>query len=171
MIKSDTKLRDLSELFNKDNKILISQAINLLRDEQPFEGAVGLLTAYFDNTDDNEVKKTIELFMNDIKDQSVTKEIISEIRKDWKAGTISMLISSCWQSGLDYSEYSSDLADVFLRSDYVTAIECLTVIEEFAQQLSTDKKESIIKKIDNSPFAHRKEKAELTSELLAILAR
>jgi len=130
-----------------------------------------LLTAYFDNTDDNEVKKTIELFMNDIKDQSVTKEIISEIRKDWKAGTISMLISSCWQSGLDYSEYSSDLADVFLRSDYVTAIECLTVIEEFAQQLSTDKKESIIKKIDNSPFAHRKEKAELTSELLAILAR
>ena len=50
---------------------------------------------------------------------------MNEIRKPWKDDTISMLVSSCWQSGLDYSEYSMDFAKVFLKGDYVTAIECL----------------------------------------------
>ena len=45
--------------------------------------------------------------MNDLKDQSVSKEIITEIRKPFKPSTIRMLVSSCWQSGLDYSEYSN----------------------------------------------------------------
>ena len=51
-----------------------------------------------------------------------------------------MLVSSCWQSGLNYSEYSTDLAEVFLKGDYVTAIECLTVIEESVNELSKAEK-------------------------------
>ena len=48
-----------------------------------------------------------------IKDQSVSSEIITEIRKPFKQATISMLVASCWQSGLDYSEYSADMVDSF----------------------------------------------------------
>ncbi len=64
------------------------------------------------------------------------EEVINEIRKPWKSDTISMLVSSCWQSGLNYSDYSLDLAKVFLRGDYVTAVECLTVIEESVHEMS-----------------------------------
>ena len=78
--------------------------------------------------------------MNDLKDQTACEEVIKEIRKQWKADTISMLVSSCWQSGLNYSDYSLDLAKVFLKGDYVTAIECLTVIEESVHELSRPKK-------------------------------
>lgn len=171
MIRSEKKLKDLTQILNKDNNILISEAIALLREELPFEGAIGLLTALYDKNDDYSVRKAVEGFMNDLKDQTAGIEVINEIRKELKPDTISMLVSSCWQSGLDYSEYSTDFANVFLKGDYVTAIECLTVIEESANDLAIDKREEIIKLISESPLAHAKEKAELTNEMLAILNR
>ena len=82
-----------------------------------------------------------------------------------------MLISSCWQSGLNYSEYSADLAKVFLNGDYVTAIECLTVIEESVNDLSESVKNEIIKMLEESPVSQINEKQSLTLELISILER
>ena len=67
-----------------------------------------------------------------------------------------MLVSSCWQSGLNYSDYSLDLAKSFLKGDYVTAIECLTVIEESVHELSREKKDEIIKSLEENPLSSSK---------------
>jgi hypothetical protein len=169
MIKSDKKIRELSEILNKDNNIVITITIEQLRLEKPFEGAIGMLTAFYDKCDDFSVRKTISGFMNDLKDQSVCQEVIKEIRKGWKSDTISMLVSSCWQSGLNYSKYSLDLAKVFLAGDYVTAIECLTVIEESVHELTKEQRDKVIKLVEENPFPKANEKTTLTSELLSIL--
>lgn len=171
MIRSDKKIRELSEILEKRNTAVISDAIETLREEKPFEGAIGLLTAFYDQTDDNTLRKLVSDFMNDLKDQSVCKEVIDEIRKKWKNDTISMLVSSCWQSGLDYAAYSADLARTFLKGDYVTAVECLTVIEESAPELTKAEKDEIIKILEDSPDSRITEKKPLTFELLAILER
>jgi hypothetical protein len=171
MIKSEKRIKELDEILNKDNNKVITEAIDLLRQEKPFEGAIGLLTAFFDKTDDFSIRKNITVFMNDLKDQSVCKEVINEIRKQWKPDTISMLVSSCWQSGLNYSEYSIDLAKVFLKGDYITAIECLTVIEESVRELSKATREEIMKMLEVSHISQINEKKELTLELIAILER
>lgn len=171
MIKSDKKFNELSQLLNKDNKSAIAGAIETLRQEIPFQGAIGLLTALYNRTDDNEIKKTISDFMNDLKDQTASEEVISEIRKEWKSDTISMLVLSCWQSGLNYSEYSLDLAKVFLKGDYITAIECLTVIEETVEDLSKEKRAEVIKLIEDNPIPRVNEKSTLVLELISILER
>ncbi len=170
MIKSDTKVRDLSLLLSKDNPLLISEAIGILRDEEPFEGAIALLSSFYDKTEDILVRKTIESFMNDLKDQSVTKEIITEIKKPYKQSTITMLVSSCWQSGLNYSEYSKDLAKIFLSSDFLTALECFTVIEESVHELTRRKRDEIISIIDDYPHSQGNEKEKLAHELIGILS-
>ena len=171
MIKSDKKIKLLNEILNKDNNIVITEAIELLRQEKPFEGAIGLLTAYYDKTDDFSMRKTITGFMNDLKDQSVCQEVIEEIRKQWKSDTISMLVSSCWQSGLNYSNFSLNLAKVFLEGDYITAIECLTVIEESVHNLSKETRVKILKMLEESPVTQITEKKELMLELISILDR
>ncbi len=171
MIKSEKKLKELVTVLKNDDNILISEAIGLLREEQPFEGAIGILTSFYNNSDDRSIRKAIEGFMNDLKDQSGSVEVINEIRKKWNPSTTSMLVSSCWQSGLDYSEYSTDLTEIFLSGDYVTAIECLTVIEESIHKLSNEKKKEILKIIDESPAGIKNEKTELRLELLSILRR
>jgi hypothetical protein len=171
MIKSEKKLKKLVETLNKDNNISITDTIELLRKEKPFEGAIGLLTAFYNKTDDMSIRKTIAGFINDLKDQTACEEVIKEIRKDWNPDTISMLVSSCWQSGLNYSVYSPDLARVFLTSDYVTAIECLTVIEDSVNELSKSLKDEIINIIQESPVSQDNEKKPLIFELISILER
>jgi hypothetical protein len=171
MIRSEKKVKVFAEILKKDNTLLIIEAIELLRLEKPLEGVVGLLTAYYDQSDEFLIRKTISGFLNDIKDQSVCAEIIKEIRKNWKADTISMLVSSCWQSGLDYSNYSLDLVKLFLIGDYVTAIECLTVIEESVDKLSSARKAEIIKILDENPVSGINEKKGLALELISILER
>jgi hypothetical protein len=169
MIRSEKKIKELVELLKKDNTLVTIEAIELLRVEKPFVGAIGLLTAFYDKTNDYTVKKTIAGFLNDLKDQAACEEVIKEIRKQWKVDTISMLVSSCWQSGLNYSDFSLDLAKVFLKGDYVTAIECLTVIEESVHELSRKQKDEVIKLIEENPFSSINEKNTLTFELKSIL--
>ncbi len=169
MLRSEKKVKGLSVLLAEGNSSLISEAIGLLREDEPFEGAISLLTSFYDKSEDKPVRNAIEGFMNDLKDQSVCREVITEIRKPFKQSTISMLVASCWQSGLDYSEYSADMAEVFLRSDYVTALECLTVIEESVQELSPAKRKEIINIIEGYPHQASDEKTGLTHELISIL--
>jgi hypothetical protein len=171
MIKADKKLNALATILSKENNVLISDAIMLLRDDQPFEGAIGLLTSLYNKNNDRHVRKSIEGFMNDLKDQTASSEVMHEIRKPWEPYTIGMLISSCWQSGLDYSAYSSDLVEVFMTGDYVTAVECFTVIEEFVHGLSTEKKADLTSIIKESQLAVSNEKKALITELLSILSR
>jgi hypothetical protein len=171
MIKSDRKIRELVEILDKGDILVITEAIELLRHEKPFEGAIGLLTSFYNKTNDSVARRTISGFMNDLKDQTVCTEVINEIRKDWNPDTISMLVSSCWQSGLNYSEYSIDLAKVFLKGDYVTAIECLTVIEESAHEMSKERKDEVIRFIEDNPVPPVNEKSTLTLELISILER
>ncbi|MCJ7446354.1 MAG: hypothetical protein MUO72_01545 [Bacteroidales bacterium] len=171
MIKSEKKLKELSAILDKKNLILISEAIKSLRDEQPYEGAIGLLISYYNESEDFSIRRTIEGFMNDIKDQSASPEVIAEIKKPWKASTISMVVSSCWQSGIDYSDYLADLAKVFLEGDYLTAVECFTVIEESVQYNNRSKKDEIIRIIENNPVTSIDEKTTLTLELISILER
>lgn len=170
MIRSEKRLRELSEILDKDNNILICEAIELLRTELAFKGAIGLLTAFYNKTNDLSIKKTIARFMNDLKDQSACEEVITEIRKQWNIDTISMLISSCWQSGLNYSDYVNDLVTVFLKADYITAIECLTVIEESSLGLSRNRKNEIINIIEQNIAAQVNEKKRLSLELMSILS-
>jgi len=171
MITSEKKFKELSEILQKGDSVLIAGAVELLRDEHPFIGAIGLLTECYDNSENIPLRKSIEGFMNDLKDQAATEEIINEVRKPWKDDTISMLISSCWQSGLNYSDYLFDFVEVFLKGDYVTAIECLTVIEEYAHEMTPEKIKEITKYITESQHPFQDEKKALKLEMITILNR
>ncbi len=171
MKRSDKKINELSAILKKSNSAAIMQAVKSLREEEPFEGAIALLVSFYDQCNDKSLMKTIEEFFNDIKDKSVRPEIIAEIRKPWKPDTISMLVASCWQSGLDYSDYLTDMARTFLKADYATAIECMTVIEESIQNSTRTRKDEIITLIMESPLAFMNEKNVLVHELIAILER
>jgi hypothetical protein len=171
MLRSESKYKELQTILNKDNNLLITEAIGLLREEQPFEGAISLLVACYNKTEDVSIRKAIEGFMNDLKDHSACSEIIDEIKKSWKIDTINMLVSSCWQSGLNYSDYSSELAETFLKGNYITAFECLTVIEETSSDLSRKQKDAILDVFVQGNVPASDEKYMLVQELIAILKK
>jgi hypothetical protein len=169
MIKSDKKLKELSADLAVKNSQLVQDAIFALREYEPFEGAISLLAGLFDKTSDEGIRDTITDFFNDLKDPSASAEVIQEIRKPYNEDTLSMLISSCWQSGLDYSGFADDLVDIFLASGFIIALECLTVIEESAGNLTRTRKDQLISYIEKYPEKPEAEKEGLTRELISIL--
>jgi hypothetical protein len=171
VIRAGKKLMELSAILSKRNKVQVSEAIKMLREEEPYEGVIGLLASFYNETEEESIQKTIEEFFNDLKDQSVRTEVITEIRRPWKSNTISMLVASCWQSGLDYSDYLVDMAKIFLKGDFATSIECMTVIEESVQNSSRERKDEIINILMESSLSYINEKAPLTLELITILER
>ena len=169
MSSTESKRKELEHILTGGNFVRITGAIKALREEQPFSGAVNLLISFFNNTDNDSVKRLIRDFMNDLRDQASCREVVEELRKDLKPDTMRMAISSCWQSGLDYSEFSDDFTFLFLSSDYMTAIECFTVIESNADKLEPAKKDEIMKMIKEGMVSITSEKRSLALELISVL--
>jgi hypothetical protein len=170
MIKSEKKLKELALQLKNENDIIVAEIIETLRDEEPFEGAVRLLAECYDDNEATIVKKAIQGLMNDLKDRSVRPEVIAAIHEVREPGTLNMLVSSLWQSGLDYSGFARDVVEVFLRSDYGTAIECYTVIEESVHSMSAQQKDELRKLIGENPFPESDDKKALADDLLALLS-
>lgn len=169
MTSNEKKLKELGAILDKNNSLRITQAIRILRDEPPFPGALALLISHYDKSTSITVRQLISGFMNDMKDQALCREVVEEIKKDYKKDTLQMIVASCWQSGLDYSDYCQDFADLFLVSDYMTALECFTVIESSVHELSGEKKKLLIEKIKEGAAAIVDEKRALWAELISIL--
>lgn len=170
MITSEKKVRELALKLNDKNAAIVVTAIDSLRNHDPFKGAIKLLAELFDTSETDVIRDHIRSFMNDLKESSARAEVIVEITGSHKPDTLAMLASSCWQSGLDYSSWATDLTLVFCRSDYVTALECFTVLEESAHTLPAMKKKeliAILKKNDNKKLS---EKSVLLHELISILS-
>jgi hypothetical protein len=169
MITQENKRKELEHILSRDNFVRIVEAIKMLRNESPFGGAIGLLVSYYDESNNNSIKKLIKEFLNDLKDKAFCIEVVAEMKKDIKPETLRMVVSSCWQSGLNYAGYSSDFASLFITGDYMTAIECFTVIESSVPTMTRAKKDEIIKMIRERPVSWTKEKEALALELISVL--
>ncbi len=163
------KRKELEHILSKGNFVKINEAIKSLREETPIRGAIELLVSHYESSSDLEVKRLIRDFLNDLKDQASCVEVIEEINKNHSPGTKAMLIASCWESGLDYSGFMSDFAELFISGDYSTAVECFTVIESSAGNLTQVEKAALIRQIKENASRVSGEKTALAMELLYFL--
>jgi hypothetical protein len=170
MTRSDKRIKELELVLKQNNTLKITQAIESLRNNEPFEGAISLLISHFKISDNSFIKKLIASFMNDLKYQSASHEVMNEIKKGGSLETMRMLVSSCWQSGLDYSGYLSEFALIFVNTgDYMTALECFSVIENSAQMVRETIKSEIIRILSEDSSAISEEKRSLRLELIKVL--
>lgn len=169
MNSPQNKRKELEHILSKGNFVKINEAIKKLRDASPFSGAIGLLSSHYESTGNQQIKELIAGFLNDLKDQSLCGEVVDEIKKEFTWPTRSMLIASCWQSGLNYSGYMGDFAEMFISGDYATALECFTVIESSSGHLSKADKNSLIRLLKDNASKVSGEKTALAMELLYFL--
>lgn len=169
MTGQEKKLNELRSVLSRGNSLKISQTIRALRNEAPLAGAIGILISYYDGTLNNSIRQTIREFMNDMKNNAFQAEVIDEIRRHYKEDTLEMLVASCWQSGLDYSEHCADFADLFMKGSYMLALECFTVIESSAQGITSENKSAAISMLEEEIAGITDEKRSLALELISVL--
>lgn len=128
----------VSELQSSDSKT-VTKSINQLREEGQLEDIVILFDLLVKSTDE-EVKNTILKFLADIKDKNADLIFIEAILNDEYKSIQKELAGICWQSSIDFTKHVSVFTDLLIKSDFETAFEAFTVIENFTGKIESDKK-------------------------------
>jgi len=169
MEKSDKRLAELERILNGGNDRDINERIRLLRSEEPFRAALRLLALLYDRTDNQNISLAISGLFNDMKQKSAMAEVIESIGAVRKPSSRAMLISSCWQSGLDYSEFAMPIAEQFLTGDYMVSLECFTVLDTCAGSISDGDRVQIILSLQQQIESWETSKQKLAAELITLL--
>lgn len=136
--------------LNSEKDADIFEAITLIQDNALFSYLPNLAflhSKYFDK----EFAQNIETLFNDMRHKEAIPFILP-LLSDSKLSekTQLMLISSCWQSGMDYSNDILKFVPFLSHNEFIFAFEAFTVIES------------------NIDFISDKQKVELREELLKV---
>ena len=162
------KVQRLESKLASSKISVLAETIGNLRNETRFSGAIRLLSELYDRSEDSSIMSMISNFMNDLKESDSRSEVVEEMMKPYKQSTIAMLVSSCWQSGQDYSAYAPQLATLFLGGSYQVALESFTVLEEAVFNVTAPVKKEVMGILMTYKPGSSPDKNSLLKELIKI---
>jgi hypothetical protein len=155
-------------LQNEDPDALIS-VIGSLRDNVSCPGVLPILAKLHESNSNDKVRSELESFFYDLKDQSLADELISTIDSSVKHDTRVMLISSCWQSGMEFSGYLDKFTEWSINGSYLEVIECYSVIDSISDTAGDEQKKEAVKRIKSSASGLGDDKSKLLKEIANLL--
>lgn len=79
-------------------------------------------------TNDQSKKEAIE-FLSNLKDTPSKAEIMKNVHNQDFKPIQNIILSTIWNSPLDYSEFLNEFVLLAVENNYLTSLECLTIIE------------------------------------------
>lgn len=114
-------------LYSSDNESII-QLLGVLRDKGNNEILPDILKLY-NGYKGTKIGTIIYEFLIDLKDKEAVPVIMKFIKDKEFLSIKRDLLTLCWQTGLDFSDYLSDFTDIFIKCDLKTSFEAFTAIE------------------------------------------
>lgn len=140
--KKDNRYNNIiKDLNSGDNKKILT-AVKQLRKHGKAEAFGELYSVYKESSD--EIKEVIQDLFFDLKDESVTTNIVSTIENENDDTLQGFLVSILWQSSLDSSEFISNLVSIAIKGSYLTCFEVLTVIEQYETAFNNEEIQDLI---------------------------
>ena len=140
--KLTDKQKEYIRALKQDDNEKLLETMKTIRDD----GSVELFPALFDLYQRNNDERIQDAFLKiimDVKDKRAPGIISEELRtRTWTTG-LSPLLSSVWQSGLDYGEQISVFLDFVKSSDLNVCMEALTCVEEFFYKESVSNRDEV----------------------------
>ena len=131
------KIKDLlSELASKDEKRQVKavQALKVCGNETVIEPLLVVLASQRGTP----VEKEIMDLLNAAKSTKAPAEIARALRDNRFLEIRQLLLSSIWNSGLDYRPYITEIVTAATEGEMLHALECITIIENIEDEFSED---------------------------------
>ncbi len=100
-------------------------------EEMRISGKVSDLPALIEllhQTTDPEIRRKISELMANLKENDAVPFLIDAIQNPEFAPELKVLVSCCWENGLDFSKYLSLFVDLLITNDLIISFEAYTVI-------------------------------------------
>ncbi|MGE4290002.1 MAG: hypothetical protein AB7E36_15060 [Salinivirgaceae bacterium] len=137
----------LAEQLKSANKELILDTIKSLRHEGNDE-VLELLTQMYLNQTNNEISEAIYRFFCDLKNQHSAETVMQLIKNPEYHQAKKMLVSSCWQSRLNYIVYLETFIAMVFNEPFELAFEAFTVVENMEARVSEQRKNELLAFVD-----------------------
>ena len=116
-----------------------------------------------------EIRSELAQFLCDIRDKGCIPYIIDSLNDDKFQHVKNIIVSACWQSRLNYSDHIDTFIQIFIKEDYLTALEAFTVIEESILDIPEAKIEEYRNRLISSIEDIDTEKKPLLKELINLM--
>ena len=157
------------EGLKSEREPAVLKTLNQLRSSGSIHYIPELLNLLAKTDNENIIKELIR-FMADIKDPGAIPFLIKSLKENKYEAVRSYIVSTCWQSSLDFSGEIPLFISLFLKGDYMTAIECFTVIEECAMEMEAGERSKIREMVIDGLDQVNDEKKPLAKELIRTLS-
>ncbi len=164
------KKQDILTNLKSGNKENILASINFIRqdgDNEMLKCCLDVLETF----NDSEVSAKILSLLCDLKNQDSAGIIVEHLTRTDKSNVKQLLVSACWQSGLNFSTYIDVFVELLLNSDYVIIIEAFSMIEKIIEDkgVSVEKLTEIRKVIAGSVVSMPKDLQPFIMELISLI--
>lgn len=161
--KIDNKIKE--NLFSTQPRIVIS-AINSVK-EKGNKFYIPMLFDLLNSNPEKEITDEINKLLSTVKDKETTETFIEAVTDKKYKSVRKLILTACWQNGLDFSNYLPVFVDVIINDDWESAFEAFTIIDnlESLPEQNTVKKTTI--KIEAAMENATEQKAYFLQEVLA----
>jgi len=135
MAEDSKEVKEILENFQSSNPEIVLDAIKKNRADgnaKTFSAMLVLLK----QTDEPLVEAAIIQFLFDLKDEESIPVLVDALEDEEMSYYHSFLVSAFWQSAIDGSAHIHLFVKLAIEGDYMTALEALTVVENFDTQFS-----------------------------------
>jgi len=112
--------------------------------------------------------KITDLFAN-LKESDAIPLIVDAIRNLRFAPELKDLLATCWENGLDYSQYLSLFVDILIDSDFLVAFEAYTVIMNMTSTIDQAKIDVEIDRLEEVVKNEQEQKRQLCLDVIDFL--
>lgn len=166
-MKSKSK-NDYIELLDSNNPIIIKETLNEIR----LNGNINILPSLFNLVKKYKNEEIGYITINILKDIKLTtfKEIlINEINNPQYLNIKTTLLSICWESSLDFSDYIFTFAKIVIQDNFTNSFESYTIIKNFNNPLNIEITKKTIDYFKSNLNSIESQKKELVHDLIVFL--
>jgi len=160
---------EILKRIRSDKENLVIPAIYHLRNRIHSAMYIPEIINLLNETKNETIRRELSLFLCDMKDASGIPYIIEALKNRQYQGIWHEIISTCWQSGLNFSGYLETFIEIFLEEDYLTSLEAFSVIEQSIIYLEDSRIEQYRNYLISNIEGVKEEKKPLVTELINIM--
>lgn len=155
--------------LRSDKPGLVIPVLNHLRQSIHASAYLPEIINLLQETKNENTRRELSLFLSNFKDPGGIPDIIDALNNVRFKSIWNIIISACWQSGLNFSNNLDTFIKILLKEDYITSLEAFSVIEQSLPYLEEKKLGYFRKQLTEGLTEVDKEKAPLVREMIRIM--
>lgn len=165
---ADKSIQHLHAQLETGNNADVLRAMEALRHDGDVTTIPYIVNVLVNNPNED-VKNEALHYLFDLKEESALPALIRAVQDPKNKEYQQMLVSACWESGLDCTPYLYFFVDLAIISDYMVCLECLTVIENMPGPFDLPILDKAIDKIKNAADEDDEGKFDLLNSIWEVL--